>query len=233
MQDRAEADNGQESRQELFGFDLARLWDYENGFYLTSHVTRIGKALAQYELYKSIVGLPGCIVEAGVYKGASLIRFATFREVLESPYSRRIVGFDAFGAFPAQDDEGDRHFVQRFEQAGGDGIPRAELDRVFAYKRFDNYELIAGDVLETVPAYLERHPELKIALLHIDVDVYKPSAALLEHLYDRVVRGGLVVFDDYGTVAGETRAVDEFIANRALTVEKLPLSHIPAFLRKP
>ena len=58
-------------------FDQDRQWDYENGFYLTSHVTRIAKLLAHYELYKSIADLPGHVVECGVYKGASLIRFAS------------------------------------------------------------------------------------------------------------------------------------------------------------
>ena len=37
----------------LFGFDIEQQWDYENGFYLTSHLTRIPKMLAHYELYKS------------------------------------------------------------------------------------------------------------------------------------------------------------------------------------
>lgn len=56
-----------------------KIWDYENGFYLFSSVSRINKLLSHYELYKMILGLPGHIFELGVYKGASLIRFATFR----------------------------------------------------------------------------------------------------------------------------------------------------------
>ena len=47
-------------------------------------------------------------------------------------------------------------------------------------------------------------------------------------------RGGLLVLDNYGTVAGETRAVDEFFekTQRQLLVEKLPISHVPAYVRK-
>ena len=80
-----------------FGFDSEMCWDYENGFYLTSHPNRIGKLVAHYELYKKIVHLPGEILEFGVFKGASFIRLLTFRELLESTYSRKIIGFDAFG----------------------------------------------------------------------------------------------------------------------------------------
>lgn len=216
----------------IFGFDADKKWDYENGFYLTSHVSRIPKLLAHYELYQSIIDLPGHVVECGVFKGASLIRFCTFREILESPFSRKIIGFDAFGKFPQQDSTEDQKFIEKFERDAGDGISVDELKKVFAYKGFENYELVQGDVIETIPAYVESHPELKIALLHIDVDVYTPSVAILNNLFERVVRGGLIVLDDYGTVAGETNAVDEYIAEQDIAVEKLPISHIPCYIRK-
>jgi macrocin-O-methyltransferase TylF-like protien len=216
----------------LFGFDTDSSWDYENGFYLTSHVTRLAKMVAHYELYKSIVGLPGHIVECGVFKGASLVRFATFREILESPYSRKIIGFDAFGKFPKRGDANDRAFIEHFEGEAGDGISVDEMIEVFRHKEIQNFELVRGDICDTVPEYVDRHPELKIALLHIDVDVYEPTVTTLKHLYPRVVPGGLVVFDDYSTVAGETQAADEFFETTDVFFEKLPMSHIPTFIRK-
>ena len=216
----------------LFDFNTDNAWDYENGFYLTSPPQRLCKLLAHFELYKSIVNLPGHVVECGVYKGASLIRFATFREALESPYSRRIIAFDAFGQFPVPPDAADAGFVRAFEGAGGPGIAVEELRTVLAQKGFGNYELVAGDILETVPRHVQAHPELKVALLHIDLDVYEPTKVVLDHLYERVVKGGVVVFDDFGTVAGETRAIDEFLVGRDLTVQKLPIAHIPAYVRK-
>ena len=216
----------------LFHFDIDQQWDYENGFYLTSHKSRLPKIIAHYELYKSIVNLPGQIVECGVFKGASLIRFCTFRDMLESAYSRKVIGFDAFGKFPVQEDVRDQAFVDQFEGTAGEGISMNELHDVFAYKRFENYELIQGDVSNTIPDYLENHPELKIAFLHIDVDVYKPSMEILKHLYERVVRGGLIIFDDYATIAGETLAVDEYFSGHDVLIEKLPLSHTPSFVRK-
>ena len=75
-------------------------FDYENGFMLTSDVYRFGNFMAHYELYKKIIRLPGDVVELGVFKGNSLIQFATFRNLLENDNSRKIVGFDAFGEFP-------------------------------------------------------------------------------------------------------------------------------------
>jgi Macrocin-O-methyltransferase (TylF) len=219
----------------FLGFETEKCWDYENGFYLTSHVTRIAKMLAHYELYKTIVGLPGHVVECGVYKGASFLRFTTFRELLESPHSRKMIGFDAFGRFPEQnEDPANKSFIERFSAAGGDGISFDSFRDVLSHKGFENCELIEGDICATVPQYVRDHPELKIALLHVDVDVYHPTKVVLEKLFDRVVKGGLVVFDDYATVEGETRALDEFLAKtqREALIEKLPISHIPAFIRK-
>ncbi|HEV2468985.1 MAG TPA: TylF/MycF/NovP-related O-methyltransferase [Candidatus Sulfotelmatobacter sp.] len=222
-------------KKSFLGFDADKCWDYENGFYLTSHLTRLSKILAHYELYKTIVDLPGHIVECGVYKGSSLLRFASFREVLESPYSRKIIGFDAFGRFPVDEqDENDRAFVHRFSTEGGDGISRSSLLDVLAHKGFDNIELVEGDICSTVPQYVAGHPELKIALLHIDVDIYRPTQIILDQLFDRVVPRGLVVLDDYGTVAGETQAIDEFLTKSKpqRIIEKLPIAHIPAYIRK-
>lgn len=59
-------------------------FEYENGFYLTSPPSRLGNIMAHYELYKKILTLPGDVVELGVFKGGSLIQFATFRELLEN-----------------------------------------------------------------------------------------------------------------------------------------------------
>lgn len=47
----------------LFGFDPDRSWEYENGYHVTSHPSRLGKVLAHYELYKTILHLPGHVVE--------------------------------------------------------------------------------------------------------------------------------------------------------------------------
>lgn len=214
----------------LFQFEIENQWDYENGFYLTSHKTRLSKLIAHYELYKRIINLPGHIVECGVYKGASIIRFATFRDILENSYSRKIIGFDMFGKFPRSGDKNDIDFVNNFENAGGYGIPKTELEKVFSHKEFSNYEFIEGDISVTIPEYIKTHPELKISLLHIDVDIYEPSKIILENLYERVVKDGIIIFDDYSIVPGATRAIDEFFIETR--IEKLSISHVPSFIIK-
>ena len=210
-------------------------WDYENGFYWFSPKTRLNKMLAHYELYKTITSIPGHIFELGVYKGASLVRFCTFRDALENDYSRKIVGFDAFGEFPIDNlqVQDDLAFIERFEEAGGHGLDEKEVGDVLSAKGFENFKLIKGNVFDTLPKYLSDNPETRIALLHLDMDVKDPTHFALDLLYERVVPGGIIVFDDYNAVAGETISVDEFLDKHRLKIEKLPFYNVPAYIRKP
>lgn len=217
------------------GLRKSREWDYENGFYWFSGPERLGKMCAQYDLYKRITGLPGDVLEFGVYKAASLVRWLTFRNMLESVHSRKVVGFDAFGKFPDQVAlEGDKAFIQRFEAAGGDGLTLAETETLLACKGLDvNVRLVEGNVLETLAEYLAANDQCRIALLHLDMDVYEPTRHVLELCWERMVPGGVVVVDDYNAVPGATRAVDECLRQRGGRVEKLPVCHVPAFIVVP
>lgn len=210
-------------------------WDYENGFYWFSEKSRINRLLTHYELYKEIVNLPGHVLEFGVYKAVSLVRFATFRNALECDDSRKIIGFDAFGKFPTEQlnvDE-DIDFIERFENAGGDGLDVSEVEQILVQKGFSNIELRKGNVFDTLPQFLQDNPELRIALLHLDMDVKEPTEFALNELYDRVVPGGLIVIDDYNAVAGATQAIDEFIETRNIQLTKLPFYHVPTVIKKP
>lgn len=217
-----------------YSVDPSKKWDYENGFYLTCETGRIGKMLNHLEIYQQIIHLPGDILEFGVYKGSSFTRLIAFRDLLETPYSRKVVGFDAFGKFPDSVAlTADKEFITQFEGAGGFGISEEELRSHLERKGTTNYALVKGDILETIPQYLADNPSLKISLLHIDVDVYEPSKVILEHLWDKIVPGGILMLDDYGTVQGETKAVDEFFTGQDITINKLPYYHIPSYVVKP
>ena len=78
------------------------VWNSENVFYLKTDISRLSKAIYQYEIYKKILNIPGDMVELGVFRGVSLVRFATYRSILENNYSRKIIGFDDFGKFTKQ-----------------------------------------------------------------------------------------------------------------------------------
>jgi hypothetical protein len=214
--------------------DLERPFDHENAFYLSSDVSRLGKLLAHYELYRRTANLAGAIVECGVFKGLSLIRFATFRQLCGANAAKRIIGFDMFGPFPKTawvDDVGPREkFIQ---EAGSQSIGRDQLIEILARKGIgENVELVEGDIRDTLPAYLDAHPELAVSLLNLDTDVYEPATTILEALWPRVVPGGIALLDDFGVFPGETKAVREFFANTDVRFEQLSLNATPTFVVK-
>ncbi|GAB4027507.1 TylF/MycF/NovP-related O-methyltransferase [Spirosoma koreense] len=216
--------------------DFTRSFEYENNYYWASDVNRMAKVMAHYELYKLTLDVPGAIVECGVFKGASLIRFATFRQLLSNPTAKKVIGFDAFGRFPETEFTGDKVWRVKFiSDSGEEGIDVDQLMTVLNHKGIgQNVELVQGDVCETIPAYLEKHPELRISLLNIDVDVYEPTRAALEYLYERVVPGGVIMLDDYANVfPGANAAVEEFLTGKNVLVKRLPFAVTPCYLVKP
>jgi hypothetical protein len=80
--------------------------------------------------------------------------------------------------------------------------------------------LHAGLVEETIPG---EAPE-EIALLRLDTDWYGSTLHELEHLYDRVPSGGVIVLDDYGHWEGARRAVDEFLGRRGARLLLVPMA---------
>lgn len=209
-------------------------WEYENGFYLTCDSSRISKFVAHYELFKMISDVPGAIVECGVFKGASLNRFAMFRSLFGSAHSRKIIGFDTFGKFPETLFQADEKMRKKFIEAAGDeSISREQLQEVLRLKKVnESIDLVEGDILETVPNYIEQHPELRIAIINLDTDIYEPAKIILEQLYPRLVPGGILVLDDYGVFPGETAAVDEYFRGRKILIQKFPYASTPCFVQK-
>jgi hypothetical protein len=191
-------------------------WRHENGFYLTSSPERTAKILSHWSLYQKSLEVPGEIVECGVFKGASLIRLATFRHITSIPFSKKVIGFDTFGEFPETEYEGDIKNRDNFvDAAGSESISVDQLSRVLSKKGIgENTELVKGDINNTVPEYVEKNQSLRISFLHIDVDIYEPTVTIMDSLFERVTKGGLVVLDDYGDFDGESTAVEEYIQDK-------------------
>ena len=212
-------------------------WKFENLFYLTSDKKRILKLIDHYETYKKIIKIKGDILEFGVFKGASLIRFLTFRDLIENKSKRKVIGFDAFGKFPQpkknfKNNKADKLFAKRHDDNIGLGININSLKKYLNQKKITNYELIKGDVLETLPKYLLKNSKLKIALLHLDLDVYEPTRFVLESLYKNISKNGIILLDDYTHIQGATLAVDEFIKKNRLKILRVSKNGRPYYIQK-
>jgi hypothetical protein len=185
--------------------------------------------LAHYELFKMCVDLPGSIVELGVARGASFFSFHKFLEIFcPTDTTKKVYGFDSFEGLTDFCEKDGRISEEHDKRVGGwsSAAGGAEVmslndlynkDSIIARERG---QLIKGRVQDTLPTFLAETPGLRISLLHFDMDLYDPTMFALKALWDLVVSGGVVVFDEYGLPpwGGETNAFDEFCRERNLRV---------------
>ena len=59
--------------------------------------------------------------------------------------------------------------------------------------------------------------------MRLDTDWYESTKHELEHLYERVTPGGVVIIDDYDYWEGARKAVDEFIASTGARLLLVPI----------
>lgn len=163
-------------------------------------------------------GVPGAIVECGVWRGGQTAIMAdTLAEA--GVTDRDIYLYDTFEGMTAPGEmDGSRAFT-RFEQhqkagelwaAAGEDVVRATLANT-AYPQ-DRFTLVKGDVLQTIPGTL---PD-KIALLRLDTDFYDSTKHELEHLFPLLVSGGVFICDDYKHWQGSESAVNEYFSAHGL-----------------
>lgn len=212
--------------------NLTQSFDYENGYYLSAGINRISKFATHLDLFRKSIGLPGEIIECGVFKGVSLSRLIKFRALFENSFSRKIIAFDTFDSFPeAQFELDKKKRIEFIEEAGAKSIKREDLFFLLDKLNLNqNIELIEGNILNTVPQYLEKNPHLKVSLLHIDVDLHEATKTCLEKFYSHMVKGGIIILDDYGAFAGANKAIDDFFSDKDIQIEKLPYSNAISFV---
>ena len=85
----------------------------------------------------------------------------------------------------------------------------------------DKLHYVVGDVLNTLQTTIPK----KIAILRLDTDWYESSKFELEQLYDNVVVGGVIIFDDYYHWDGQRRATDDFFQRRNLSYTIVPIGN--------
>jgi hypothetical protein len=222
-------------------FSTQAAYDYETYFHLTMRVDRLAKFIAHYEAYKMVSSIPGSIVECGSFKGTSFARFAMLRSLLGNDYSAKLIAFDVFSDdYPDTAYEEDKEFRDYWiKTAGPSSIATAQLDEVLQRQKIINYELVAGDVLLTVPKYVKEHPGLKISLLNVDIDFVEPTYCVLENFYDLVMPGGIILLDNYAgedagghSLHGDTKGIDDFFKGKDVQIRRFPFAARPCYIIK-
>ena len=203
--------------------------------------------LAHVELFKMTLEVPGDIAELGVFRGLGLMTWANLLEAYCIGDRTKVVyGFDNWKGFTKFDEQDGSAIGQAHKVIGGfnpegfydelvNAIAIFDKDRFIPWKA--RVKLVNGQIEETVGQFVKDNPGVRFSLVHFDCDLYAPTKAALEALYPKVSRGGVILFDEYSIPdwAGETTAVDEFIADKPeLKLKTLSWTNAPAaYLIKP
>jgi O-methyltransferase len=184
-------------------------------------MTSIERLYAMYKAteYVSRAGIPGSIVESGVWRGGSMMMAALTLLAL-SDTSRELYLFDTFEGLPSpnpaidldlwgnsQYNEWTRH---RRTDTSSDWAC-ASLEEVqynlasTGYPR-GKFKFVKGLVQRT----LRDHCPERISILRLDTDWHDSTVHELAVLYPRISKNGVLILDDYGHLLGQRKAVDDF-----------------------
>jgi len=215
------------SRSDLKDMDEAFLPIYEKcRSYSMTSVERM-YALHQAVNYLVDAGIEGDFVECGVWRGGSMMVVANAL-IEKKQTNRHLHLFDTYAGLPRPDEETD---IDLWGNRAIDGwLPYRVDDEKSHWAEASEEEVrenlnttkypsaqlhfVKGMVEKTIP----KHAPKKIALLRLDTDWYESTKHELECLYDRLSTNGILIIDDYGHFKGAKQAVDEFFAERNITV---------------
>ena len=78
--------------------------------------------------------------------------------------------------------------------------------------RSEDYLLIEGDGIIKSKEYDIDNPGARIKMLYMDIDLGEPTYQIIKTLWKKVVKGGIIVFDEYGYHKwDEGQGVDRFL----------------------
>src|SRR5690554_165612 len=164
--------------------------------------------------------IPGDFVECGVWKGGSSLAVALKLNEFHD-FHRNIWLFDTFEGMsePTEFDEDLKGRLAKDRLAAEE----KESSRIWAYSGLEEVKktmqeseypnskinFIKGKVEETL---LSKNIPERISILRLDTDWYESTKMELEILFPKVVKGGIVIIDDYGHWKGSKKAVDEYLS---------------------
>jgi len=153
------------------------------------------------DVLEKVANVEGDIVECGSYKGGSGILMALWLK--ENGISKKIHMMDSFA-----------------------DLVKAEIEKNGLQ---DVFEIHKGWFSDTVPPL--KNEKNKIALFHVDCDLYTSTNDCFPDLYPLVTSGGAIVLDDFNDGGGgEKKAVHEYFEKEqieeVIQVSPAPQSYI-------
>lgn len=136
--------------------------------------------------------------ECGVYAGMSMFFSADHCKT-------KFIGIDSFDGV-SQPGPKDSDYFKKHDIKAPIEVAKNNL------KEFKNIELIKG----WIPEVFNEIKTSKYSFVHIDVDLYEPTIKSINYFWDKIISGGILICDDYGSskTIGAKRAMNDFFNNK-------------------
>jgi len=150
----------------------------------------------------------GDVCELGCFRGLSAYQIASHINAINKDTVFHIFdSFEGLSEFNTQDilveekknlDERRKHFACSLETVKGN---LKEFDFIRYYKGW-------------IPDRFREVKDVEFSFVHVDVDLYQPIYDSFQFFYPRLIKHGVMVFDDYGCIhfPGAKKAIDQCIA---------------------
>jgi len=166
-----------------------------------------------YNLVKNAIyqNIKGCIIECGVFQGEKISVIIETLKLL-NVYDKNIYVIDTFQGM-TEPSSSDYQVIHGNKMREKDML--CTLEKVKKNISFSNYpsekiKFIKIDVRNTND--LRNIINEPISILRLDTDFYDSTLSILEALYEKVVKGGYLIHDDYGHWKGHYEACQKFYA---------------------
>ena len=172
------------------------------------------------ELLNMSLSLDGDVIELGTYKGGTTVLMARFLNKTNS--KKTIYTYDTFEGFPyTESDTVDKVKISTGETKNKmDLFKDTSLGKVRSkFAKFavaDKIKIFKGSFDDTLPLLTDE----KFSFALVDCDIYDSTLVCLREIYPRMVKGGIMLFDDYNTEKpwNLKKAVDDFVKEKNLTL---------------
>jgi len=212
-----------------------------NSFIFSQDIKIFGKLMFRNHFYNLTKHLPGDIVEIGVFKGSGILSWLKLLKIFDTHTNKKVIGFDFFSAEDTIKYDNETKCGKSLDEV----IARVDYESLSyenVKKNIENagidkskYILVKGDVKYTINEFTHKNPGFRISILYIDSDLGEPAYYSLLYLWDRIVPGGYIVFDEYEFhTFDECSGVEKFLKEKQLefTIETTHFYCPTAFMIK-
>lgn len=156
------------------------------------------------ESLKKVKEIKGKAAEVGVYKGGSARRIASMLD------DRDLLLFDTFEGMPETEQDDEPHKKGEFGDTSLESVRSYLSDK-------PNCKFFPGFFPDTAESLKDE----VFSFVHVDGDFYDTTKSSIEFFYPKLVKGGILFFDDYDWpyCPGVKKAIDEFFMDKQDKIE--------------